>query len=63
MITFSEWIKLREMLSPIPFPSITNRSPIVGNKLKNLTAFETGKAKLPKWKRVLKQGSQDGDWR
>lgn len=63
MMTFSEWLKVREMLSPVPFPAVTNMSPIVGAKLKHLTAFENGKAKLPKWKRILKKGSQDGDWR
>lgn len=63
MITFFEWLKLREMLSPVPFPAVTNMSPEVGAKLKHLTAFQTGEAKVPKWKRKLKQGSQDGDWK
>lgn len=63
MISFKEWMITREMLSPVPFPSVTNMSPEVGGKLKHLTAFQTGKAKLPKWRRVLKQGSKDGDWK
>lgn len=62
MISFSEWLKMREMLSPVQFPAVTNMSPEVGSKLKIYTAFNTGKAKVSK-KRVLKQGSQDGDWR
>ncbi len=64
MMTFREWLNTREMLSPVPFPSITNMSPEVGAKLKVYTAFNSGVPKLPKWKkRILKQGSQDGDWR
>lgn len=62
MLTFSEWLK--EMFSPISAPSVTNRTPEAGAKLKVYTAFNTGEAKIPRWKRgILKQGSQDGDWR
>jgi hypothetical protein len=62
MLTFTEWLKVREMLSPVPFPAVTNMTPEVGAKLKIYTAFNTGKAKISK-RRILKQGSEDGDWR
>jgi hypothetical protein len=63
-MSFKEWLRAREMLSPVPFPSITNMSPEVGSKLKIYTAFNTGEAKVPRWrKRMPKKGSQDGDWR
>ena len=61
-MTFKEWLAVREMFSPVPVPSVTNRSPEVGAKLKMNTAFNTGEAKVPRWKK-LKKGSQDGDWR
>lgn len=61
---FSDWLKLREMLSPVTLPSITNASPEVGAKLKVLTAFNTGEPKLSRLrKKMLKKGSEDGDWR
>lgn len=60
MKSFQEWLK--EMLSPVPLPAVTNASPEVGYKLKILTAFNTGEAKISK-KRILKKGSEDGDWR
>ncbi len=63
MMTFKEWLKIREMLSPVPFPAVTNMSPEVGAKLKIYTAFKTGEAKVNKKRRVLKKGSEDGDWR
>jgi hypothetical protein len=59
MTTFREWLKMREMLSPVPFPAITTAQ---RDKLGFLTAMPNWKAKIPRWK-VLKKGSKDGDWR
>ncbi len=56
-MTFSEWLKMREMLSPVPFPALTNMSPEIGAKLKQLTALPDGEARIPRYKRNLKKGN------
>lgn len=64
MISFRAWLQMREMLSPVPFPSVTNMSPEVGFKLKMYTAFHTDEPKMSRRRlKALKKGSKDGDWR
>jgi hypothetical protein len=58
---FKEWLLKKEMLSPVPFATITTPQ---REKLGLLTAMPSGEAKLPRWKKkILKKGNQDGDWR
>jgi hypothetical protein len=43
---FTEWLKLREMLSPIQFPtSSSDKNPYINGKW-STSAFQTGKAKV-----------------
>jgi hypothetical protein len=61
METFKEWLLKREMLSPVPFAAITTAQ---RDKLGLLTAMPSVEVKVPKWKKkILKKGSEDGDWR
>lgn len=62
MKAFKEWLLRREMLSPVPFPTLT--APQRAG-LGLLSALPTDKAKLPKWKRdeVKPKNAEDGKWR
>lgn len=64
MPSFKEWLKIKEMLSPVPFPSITNMSPDIGRRLKVNTALNSHTPKLPRWRReMLKKDDQSGYWK
>jgi len=51
-MTFGEWLKVQEMFTTQP-PSTTNMSPKIRADLKQVTAVPTGRAKLPRWRKVL----------
>lgn len=62
MKSFKEWMLQREMLSPVPFPSLTTPQRA---GLGLTSALPTGQAKLPRWKRTLAKpkAAEDGKWR